>query len=481
MFDALSNLFTHTWVWHTITVVYILTVAAVVTVVLSENRNPVRSLAWITVLILLPVIGIVLYVFFGRSLKNKHIISRRNRRRLKRAVRKNAPAQTNDFPEHVNRHIALAHALSGAIFNDGNDVRLFTNGREKFDAMLEDLRKAQRYICLEYYIIEDDEIGNAVADVLIDRARNGVKVKMIYDHVGCWHTPRRFFKRLRKAGVEVHPFFRVALPVVGSRVNWRNHRKICIVDGRVAYVGGMNIADRYIRGTRRNPHWRDSHVRVTGPALAAIQSAFDIDWAYMSKETTFTAEAYNPQPRTGNVALQMLTSGPASQWENAEVMFLQLITSATKRVFIQTPYFLPTESLLKALQAAALSRVDVRLMLPQRSDSSMLTAVSHSYFSECMRAGIKIYLYQPGMLHSKTIIIDNDITTVGSVNFDFRSFEHNFEVTLIAYSHEFNTHMADIFVSDITQCLRVMPDRWRRRPLHRRAIESVLRPLSPIL
>ncbi len=483
MYDNWFSVFDNPWVVWTLTAIYVLSIIITLGVILSENRNPVKSLAWVTVLVLMPAVGVVIYIFFGRSIKNKRMISRRNRRRLRRQLhtRHIDPGKLDLSLEslHLSR---LAHSLTGAGFYPDNAITVFTNGTSKFAALERDLMQATQFINIQYYIFADDKIGRRIRDILMERARAGVKVRVIYDHVGSIHTKSKFFKEMREAGIEVYPFFRVTFRVLGTRVNWRNHRKLCVIDGRVGYIGGMNIADRYITGGKSFSEWRDSHLRIEGPAVAAIQSTFAVDWNFMGRPLIEDPmQDYNEYNPCGAVGVQMVASGPTSQWSNVEFMFHRAIASAKKRIYIQTPYFLPTEGLLKALQTAALSHVDVRIMLPRRSDSAMLRHASFSYITECLRAGIKIYLYEPGMLHSKNIIIDDELASVGSTNFDFRSFEYNFEANLFLYSKEFNSRMTEIFKADQRRSLRVIPSVWARRPRSTKAAESIIRLLAPIL
>jgi cardiolipin synthase len=481
MFYALHSILTSHWFYYAVVAIYIVTIAVILGVILSENRNPVKSLAWVTVLVLLPVVGIVLYVFFGRSIKNMHMISRRKRRQLKRAVSGHSiDINTLDHEEPTLQQIRLARTMTGANYYSGNDITLFTNGTAKFAALERDIANARQYINLQYYIFEDDKIGTRIADALIERAKHGVAVRVIYDHVGSLHTRNIFFERLMDANVEIYPFFKVAFPPFGTRINWRNHRKICIIDGEIGYIGGMNIADRYIDGGKNFKAWRDSHLRIEGPAVSALQSSFAVDWSFMGKPLL-----KQPMPclqkTPGNMSVQLITTGPTSKWRNIEFMFLKAISGARRRIYIQTPYFLPTEALLSALQAAALAKVDVRIMLPRHNDSHLLRFASFSYIEECLQSGIKIYLYNDGMLHAKNIVIDDEVASVGSTNFDFRSFEHNFEANLFVYSHEFNQRMADIFLADARHSTRILVSNWSKRPRTAKICESVLRLLSPIL
>lgn len=469
------------WVYYALMVVYSVTIVSVVFVVLSENRNPVKSLAWVTVLMLLPALGLVLYFFFGRNIKNTRMVSRHNRRLLRKREEAGGKVKLDNLglDERSQRLIRLTRSLSGSACYSGNDVRIYTCASDKFRDLFADLAAARVFIDLQYYIIEDDEVGRQLCDILIDRVRAGVKVRVIYDNVGSFDLTSRIFKRLRKNGVEAYPFFKVMFPPFGTRINWRNHRKICAIDGNIGYIGGMNMAKRYATGGKFAT-WRDTHLRITGPAVISLMNAFTIDWTFMGRELEVA-----PKPETSvyptNYVMQLLTSGPTMHWDTMEHLFVKAIGGACRRVFVQTPYFLPTEGLLKALQSAALSGCDVRVMMPRRSDSVLLNYASASYVRECLRAGIKIYLYEAGMMHAKTLLVDDEFVSVGSTNFDFRSFEHNFEANMQIYSREINRKMIEIFNEDIRQCSRVVAADWDSRPVGKKILESVMRLMSPVL
>lgn len=468
------------WLYWSLAIVYVVTIAGIIGVILSENRNPVKSLAWVTVLLLFPAGGILLYVFFGRSIKNQRMISRRNRKRLTSVDPASAimPADISGYSSESRQQIELARSLTGARFHTGNNVTVFTDGAKKFNALLNDIAAAGNYIHMQYYIFEDDETGHKIAQALMSRARAGVKVRVIYDDIGCIGVKRKFFNAMKEAGVEVHPFFRVAFPPFATRVNWRNHRKLCVIDGAVGYVGGMNVADRYIAGGKFKV-WRDMHLRFTGPAVGALLYSFAVDWSFMGQP--LVVEEVSTTQHMPGVGMQFVSSGPTSEWSNVAFVMLKAIGNAKKRVWIQTPYFLPPDSMLRVLQAAALSRVDVRVMMPRHSDSTVLTYASYSYVMECLRAGIKIYLYDSGMLHSKCMIIDDDFSAVGSTNIDFRSFEHNFEGTMFMYSREVNSRLRSVFAADQAESTRLTAPLWRRRPYTQKSVESLVRLLSPVL
>lgn len=473
------------WVYYTLTAAYALTIVGIIVVVLSENRSPVKSLAWVTVLLLLPAVGIVLYLFFGRSIKNTRMISRRNRRRLRRHEEQGKKMRVNrlDVSDESRHLIKLTRSLQGSLPYSGNDVRVFSSGRDKIDSLLADIDEAREFINMQYYIIDDDETGTRLKDTLVHKAKQGITVRIIYDHVGSYRTRKSFFRELTESGVQAYPFFKVVFPPFGTRINWRNHRKICIIDGKVGYIGGMNIADRYITGGKTFASWRDTHIRIFGPAVASLEFSFAVDWNFMGlpliEDHMPAASEFGQLP--DNNIMQLLTSGPTSQWTSIALLFTRAIASAKKRVYIQTPYFLPTEGLLRTLISAALTGVDVRIMLPVKSDSRLLTSASASYITECLKSGMKIYFYNGGMLHAKTMIVDDEFVSIGSTNFDFRSFEHNFEANMQVYSEKFNTLMTEIFISDLEKCDRVVQSEWRRRPLLKKGEESLMRLFSPIL
>ncbi len=480
MFLSVETYTTEWWVYLILIVTYVVTIISTVIVIISENRNPVKSLAWVTVLLLLPVVGLVFYIIFGRNITNTRMISRRNRRRLRR---KESYGKVNMHRQGLSpasiRQIQLTRTLMGSPYYPGNQLKIFTNGRDKFDAMLHDIGQAHDFINIQYYIFQNDGIGSKVSEALVAAAHRGVKVRLIYDHVGSYRTPDRYFRRLKREGVEAYPFFKVAFPPFGTRINWRNHRKICVIDGAIGYIGGMNIADRYIDGGNKFACWRDTHLRITGPAVRALQYSFAVDWNFMGLPLI---EPHMPEFDTSQgVGMQMLAGGPTLQWTNQAMLYLKAISSACRRVYIQTPYFLPTEALLRALQSASLSGVDVRIMVPYKSDSYMLDCGTRSYFTECLQAGIKLYLYQAGMLHSKMVLVDDEFVSIGSTNFDFRSFEHNFEANMQIYSRETNVKFSEIFLDDVQSSMRIRLDDWKKRSRSQKAMESLVRLLSPIL
>jgi len=470
-------------IYNVLLALYVLTVLAVIVVVLSENRNPVKSMAWVLVLILLPVVGLVVYLIFGRSLKGMRLISRSDLRELRRL---------NDYSEKVEddyslnessrQLISLVNKLTIPHLFDGNDIDIFTTGQDKFEALKRDIEAARDYIHVQYFIIENDEVGGELISLLMRKAGEGVQVRVLYDYVGSFYMRPSVLRKMRAAGIEVHSFLEVTPANVAFRINWRNHRKIVVIDGRVGYVGGMNIADRYVTGDKKWQPWRDTHLRVCGEAVAALQSSFAVDWNFTTRKLlTLPTMHYDTPPARVDYLVQMVSSGPTNRWNNISLVFFRAITLARHCIYIQTPYFLPSDSLLKALQSAALSGVDVHLMIPRMTDSLMLRLATASYIKECLLSGMKIYFYEAGMMHAKVVIVDDEFVTTGSTNFDFRSFEHNFELNALIYSKDFNRKMKDIFEADLQQSTRVSLGKWKQRPLMQKALESVVRLISPIL
>ena len=462
-------------------ILYSVTILGLVLVIITENRNPLKTIPWVIVLLLAPGIGLLFYFFFGQDNRKQRIISRRTYKRImKRPQEGKLPQDACVVPDPYKPLSTLLTNTNQSSLLYGTQITIYTNGTDKFKDLLEEIQKATHHIHIQYYIFCDDEIGKQVQQLLIKKVKEGVKVRVLYDDVGCWKVKQHFFDEMEAAGVDVRPFLKVTFPQLANKLNYRNHRKIVIIDGKIGYVGGMNIADRYQDGVAWGI-WRDTHIRITGPAVYGLQTAFSIDWSFTTRELLSDNIYFPPVPRTGNINVQILTSGPIGEWKGISLSFLKAISNAKQHIYIQTPYFLPTESLMKALQVAALSKVDVRLMLPEKSDSPILQLASHSYLTSMLKAGIKIYFYQNGFLHAKSITIDNEFSTIGSTNLDFRSFDHNFEINAFMYSKELTTQMKNIFLDDQKKCRRITLNLWKKRPLWHKICESVVRLLSPVL
>lgn len=475
--------FINNWIGLLLLLAYAISVISACFVVLSENRSPIRSLAWVIAIIFLPGIGLIFYLFFGRSLKSLNLMFRHNKRKILQTKHRKLQSLANTgLSQEQIAIVKLAHTLNHYPLTLHNEIAIFTNGTTKFQALIKDLINAKHSIFIQYYIFDNDKIGNQIADILAQKIKEGVDVKVIYDHVGSFSAPSSFFRKMKKNGIDVQPFFRVTFPQLANRINWRNHRKIVVIDSSVGYIGGMNIADRYTGINTQQNAWRDTHFRLEGEIVESLIYSFALDYNFLKKK--ITSFPYKPSPLTpvkSTLPIQLITGGPTEQRDNISLCFLKAIASAKKSIYIQTPYFLPTDALLHALEAASLAQIDVRIMLPRKSDSTLLQLASLSYVTQCMRAGIKIYLYDPGMLHAKSMIIDDDFVTAGSTNFDFRSLENNFESNLLIYSPQVNKAMKEIFFQDRKHCTKLTFSTWKKRPLLQRTLESFVRLMAPVL
>ena len=451
--------------------------------VLMDNRQPAKTMAWMLVLMFVPLLGIVLYIFFGQNTRKERKIWQQSLDQLtKRSMLEFVEQKDFNIPEEYRNISNLFMNQSLALPFKNNEVEIYTSGYDFFPSLLMEIGKAEHHIHLDTFIISDDPLGRIVADALIDKARQGVEVRLIYDDVGSWRTPNSFFTRMRNEGVEVYAFMPVRFPAFTSRVNYRNHRKICVIDGEVGFIGGMNIARRYVQGTVRQP-WRDTHVKITGAAVYGLQRAFLVDWYFVSK-ILITERSYYPEIIIGqnDNLVQVVTSSPTSLWPEIEQGYVRILTNAKHYVYMQTPYFLPTNPILFAMRVAALSGVEVRLMIPYETDTKVVEWASRSYVMEAAKAGVKILLYREGFNHSKLLVSDDAMATIGSTNVDFRSFENDFEANAFFYDKEIALRVKEVFLKDQSGSLDLEDvRRLIKRPFLQRLWESVVRLLSPLL
>ena len=465
----------------TFDILFVLAVIGTALVVVLDNRNPVKTLAWVLVLCFLPVVGLVFYYFFGRSNRKEKLIGKKGYTRLTRRPMEEFQAQKAfHCPDEQHQLMRFFRQVNQALPFEGNRVEVYIEGSSMLLALLQAIAQAQHHIHLQFYIFEDDAVGRLLRDALIDKARQGVEVRLLYDDVGCWKVPHAFFDEMRGAGIEARSFLKVRFPVFTSKVNYRNHRKIVVVDGRLAFTGGMNIALRYLKGLPWGA-WRDTHIRVEGKAVYGLQTAFLTDW-YVVDRTLITSARYFPEIEScGDSLVQIVTSDPVGEWRDIMQGLLIAISSARKYFYIQTPYLLPTEPILCALKTAALAGVDVRIMIPARADTRLTHLGSLSYLEEMMQAGVKIYFYEKGFLHSKLMVSDDTLSTVGSTNMDFRSFEHNFEVNAFMYDEAMARRLKEVFLKDQKDALLLQRKHWMKRPWYQKAEESMVRLLAPLL
>lgn len=462
-------------------ILYLILVISLVIMLVLDNRNPVKTMAWMVVLLFLPVIGVILYFFFGRNTRKERLISQKSADMLTKKSLQGFISQSSfELPSEHYSLIQLFRTLNRALPFENNYNEVYTSGYSMLQSLIREISHAKHHIHLEFYIFEDDSIGRLVRDILIDKAQEGVEVRLLYDDVGCWHVPNRFFDQMRTAGIEVRGFLKVRFPLFTSRINYRNHRKIVIIDGKVGFIGGMNIAERYLKPGKYGI-WRDTHLMVKGRAVYGLQSNFLIDWFFVTRSLITASKYYPSVDVCGQVLIQTVTSEPVGEWKAIMQGLLLAISNAKRYFYVQTPYFLPTEPILAALQTAALSGVDVRLMIPEHADSMITHLGTLSYVDDMLSAGVKVYFYQKGFLHSKLMVSDDSLSTVGSTNMDFRSFEHNFEINSFIYDTETALLMKEIFLQDQRDSVQISYKLWMRRSSKQRAKESIVRLLSPLL
>ncbi len=348
--------------------------------------------------------------------------------------------------------------------------------------MLTALKKAKHHIHLEYYIVRHDDIGQQIKDVLIEKAQQGVKVRFLYDAVGSWQLSKRYIHEMRQAGIEIVAFGPVRVPVLNSKFNFRNHRKIIVIDGNIGFVGGLNIGDEYLGKNPSIGFWRDTHLMVKGEAVRTLQLIFLQDWYYMTNSSFLTADYLTPIAEdNSHGGVQLIAGGPDNEWSVIKSIFFSMMTSATKSIWIASPYFIPDEDILSAIKIASLSGIDVRILVPNKPDKRIVFHASRSYFPDLMDAGVRIYEYEKGFMHSKLLIVDSEIASIGTCNMDMRSFHLNFEVSAFLYKTKSTKKLASIYLKDLKDAVELDIETFNKRHVGYRILESTSRLLSPLL
>lgn len=470
----------------------VLNIFLAITIIFLERRDPASTWAWLLVLFFLPILGFIIYLLLGRQLGAKHLFRWEGRNKIgieklieyqKEAIENNTFEFRLDDTSHYRDKIYLHLKSNHAVLTQDNDVRVFNDGRDKFDALLEDLENAKDHIHFQYYIIRLDNLGKKITDVLIRKAKQGVKVRVLFDDIGSRGLHKRHLKELIEAGGEVEAFFPAVLPLINPRLNYRNHRKIVVIDGRIGYIGGFNVGDEYLGLNKKFGYWRDTHLRIEGSALHPLQTRFILDWNQASDNQDIEYdERYFPAiPRKGSVGMQIVSSGPDEEWEQIKDGYLKMIFLAKKYIYIQTPYFIPDVSFLDALRIACLSGVDVRIMIPNKPDHIFVYWATYSNVGKLLKTGARVYIYEKGFIHSKQIVVDDELSTVGTANIDVRSFKLNFEINAFIYNREKSHELAELFEEDIQYCTELTYEMYLQRSRRIKIKESVSRLLSPIL
>jgi len=470
--------------------VMVANIALAFTIIFLERKNASSTWAWLMVLFFIPVLGFILYWIVGRSLTGKKIfkldkVSKLGIEKevneqleiLKRNELKYKLEELNPYKELFYLHLKN----SGAIYSQNNEVDLFIDGEDKFSALIRDMEQAKDHIHLLYYIVRHDQLGKRIADVLIKKAREGVEVRFLFDDFGSRLLSKQFIRRLEAAGVQVAQFFPSRFPKISLRINFRNHRKLAIIDGKIGYIGGFNIGDEYLGRSEKFGYWRDTHLRVMGDAVKMMQMRFILDWNQASPRKVKYNERYFVGGDYGDIGMQIVSNGPDHQWEQIKYGYIKMILSAKEYVYIQTPYFIPDDSLMDALRIAALSGVKIKIMIPNKPDHPFVYWATLSHVGELLNEGAEVYLYQNGFLHAKTIVVDGKLSSVGTANIDVRSFRLNFEVNAFIYDPKFALRLVKIFEDDIKLSTQMTKSLYQKRSIVIRFKESISRLLSPIL
>ena len=462
---------------------YVYTLISTISVLLLENRNPVKSLSWVLVLLFLPGLGLFLYLIFGQNFRKQKTISKKSLR-----FAANRPhvsfdidrLDTNFMDNNQLNLIRLLYTNSDAKAYPNNKIDILSDGKTTFNAMFNAIQNAKNHIHIEFFIFGNDKISNQLRELLIEKASAGVRVRMIYDYWGSFFLSRWYLQSLREAGVYLRPFLPLRLRLGRSKINYRNHRKILIVDGEVGFTGGLNVADRYIFGNALGM-WRDTFVRFEGSVVHGLQQLFLMDWYFVERKL-ITDPKYYPMPQKFDTNLaQIVISGPDTQWESIMQGISSAIMSATRYVYIHTPYFIPNDVVENCIQMSAMSGVDVRIMIPARSDSRLSDACTFSYMGRLLEAGVKVYRYTEGFLHSKAIVIDDFISIVGSANLDERSFNQNFEANAFIYEEKTAYRLKELFFRDMQNCEELTLEAWTNRRRRQKLKESFARLFSPLM
>ncbi|KKO54790.1 cardiolipin synthase [Paenibacillus sp. DMB20] len=472
--------------------IILLNITLAFVVIFQERRDIGSTWAWLLVLLLIPIAGFILYMFFAQNFRRKRLFYWDEFK--KSGLDRGLKSQVSQFRAHRfnfrnsiserNKDLITMNLLNNqAVLTEDNEVEIFTDGKEKFEALFKDIEAATDFIHVQYYIIRRDDLGKKLMELLSKKAREGVRVRVLYDELGSRGIGKRFLKELRESGGQAEAFFPSKFRLINLRLNYRNHRKLVIIDGKVGYIGGFNVGDEYLGLDTNFGYWRDTHLRIQGTAVYSIQTRFILDWNQASHDhdITYFPSLFPHLPNQGTVGIQIVSSGPDSEYEHIKNGYLKMISSARNSIYIQTPYFIPDSSMLDALRIASLSGVEVNLMIPDKPDHMFVYWATLSHVGELLQTGVNVYLYNNGFIHAKILVVDEEIASVGTANIDFRSFKLNFEVNAFLYDEGIARKLSEDFRNDMRVSSLLTMEQYLKRSRGVKIKESISRLLSPIL
>lgn len=463
-----------------------------ITIIFFQRRDPTSVWAWLLLLYFIPILGFFLYLVIGHDYRKSRMFRIKEvEDEINAAIKKQENTIfNNEFhitDERVRNYqdlVLFNLETSGAIYSENNSVRVFTDGNDKFNALIEEIRNARKFIHIQYYIMSRGELLDRILDALEKKTAQGVEVRVLYDGMGGRNIGKKNLKRMKHAGIKVGEFFPAFLGRFQLRFNYRNHRKIVVIDGKKAFVGGFNVGDEYIGKVKKFGYWRDTHLEVKGDAVNDLHIRFLLDWNYAARENLFRFEKYfniKSEVRANKLGMQIISSGPDSKRQEIRDNYLRLINKARERIYIQTPYFIPDESVLSALKIASLSGVDVRVMIPCKPDHPFVYWATYSYAGDLLESGARCYCYDGGFLHAKGLIADGLVSCYGTANMDMRSFSLNFEVNAVIYDPEVSWQLEKAFLEDLKHCTEMTKYNYDRRNLTIRIKEQISRLLAPLM
>lgn len=474
-----------------ITGLFLVNFIIALTIIFLERKNPSATLAWIMILFLVPVAGIIFYFLLSQNIARQKIfrmskyeeaIINASLNEQISAIKKGEFVFSNPESKKWQDMIRLHQTYSDAFFTQDNRITVLTDGCHKFDSLLKDIKAAKQSINIMYFIVKNDSMGRLLIDALTEKAREGIEVRFLIDAMGSRQISQKILDPLKKAGGQYAFFFPPMFKYLNLKLNYRNHRKLVVIDGCIGYLGGFNVGNEYVGKKKKFGFWRDTHLRLTGSCVQDMNARFILDWRFASKENIVLAQAYYGVPcHDGTTGIQIVSCGPESAKEEIKRGYLKMISSAKKNIYIQTPYFVPDASILEVLKTAVLSGVDVRIMIPCMPDHMFVYWATYSYVGILLNLGAKIYIYDDGFMHAKTICVDGEIASIGSANFDIRSFRLNFEANAFIYDAAEVYKLEAIFEADMMKSHELTKHLYRNRPLVIKFKESISRLLSDLL